>query len=140
MRNRSTAATIARALLALVALVALVAGVPAVLLGIGVLPDHVPGVGEITTALTSPDTGQLFLGAVTLIGWYGWISFVISVVLETGAALRHVRAPRIRMLGGSSNWPAPWSAASSSFCPQGRPWPPRPPLRLPLRPLRPRHP
>ncbi|WP_256726301.1 LysM peptidoglycan-binding domain-containing protein [Streptomyces sp. MNU77] len=101
MRNRSTAATIARALLALVALVALVAGVPAVLLGIGVLPDHVPGVGEITTALTSPDTGQLFLGAVTLIGWYGWISFVISVVLETGAALRHVRAPRIRMLGGS---------------------------------------
>ncbi|WEH37904.1 LysM peptidoglycan-binding domain-containing protein (plasmid) [Streptomyces sp. AM 4-1-1] len=101
MRNRSTAATIVRALLALVALVALVAGVPAVLLGIGVLPDHVPGVGEITTALTSPDTGQLFLGAVTLIGWYGWISFVISVVLETGAALRHVRAPRIRMLGGS---------------------------------------
>ncbi|MFH9818302.1 LysM peptidoglycan-binding domain-containing protein [Streptomyces sp. NPDC017230] len=101
MRNRSTAATIARALLALVALVALVAGVPAVLLGIGVLPDHVPGVDEITTALTSPDTDQLFLGAVTLIGWYGWISFVISVVLETGAALRHVRAPRIRMLGGS---------------------------------------
>ncbi|WP_405759603.1 LysM peptidoglycan-binding domain-containing protein [Streptomyces sp. NBC_00073] len=101
MRNRSTAATIARALLALLALVTILAGVPAVLLGIGVLPDHVPGVDEITTALTSPDTGELFLGAVTLIGWYGWITFVISVVLETGAALRHVRAPRIRMLGGS---------------------------------------
>lgn len=101
MKNRSTAATIARALLALVALVVLMAGVPAVLLGIGVLPHHIPGVGEITTALTSPDTGQLFLGTVTLIGWYGWISFVISVVLETGAALRHIRAPRIRLLGGS---------------------------------------
>ncbi|MER6196065.1 LysM peptidoglycan-binding domain-containing protein [Streptomyces sp. NPDC001586] len=101
MRNRSTAATIARALLALVVLIAILAGVPAVLLGIGVLPDHVPGVDEITTALTSPDNGELFLGAVTLIGWYGWITFVISVVLETGAALRHVRAPRIRMLGGS---------------------------------------
>ncbi|GGT28156.1 membrane protein [Streptomyces kurssanovii] len=101
MRNRSTSATIARALLALIALVTILAGVPAVLLGIGVLPDHVPRFDEITTALTSPDTGQLFLGAVTLIGWYGWITFVISVVLETGAALRHVRAPRIRMLGGS---------------------------------------
>ncbi|MFE0774309.1 LysM peptidoglycan-binding domain-containing protein [Streptomyces sp. NPDC058861] len=101
MRNRSTAARLARALFALVALIALLAGVPAVLLGVGVLPDHVPGFDEITTALTSPDSGQLFLGAVTLIGWYGYLSFVVSVVLETGAALRHVRAPRIRMLGSS---------------------------------------
>ncbi|MEU8544561.1 LysM peptidoglycan-binding domain-containing protein [Streptomyces sp. NPDC048717] len=101
MRNRSIAATLVRALFALVALIVLLAGVPAVLLGIGVLPDHVPGFDEITAALTSPDSGQLFLGAITLIGWYGWLSFVVSVVLETGAALRHVRAPRIRMLGGS---------------------------------------
>ncbi|MEV7245119.1 LysM peptidoglycan-binding domain-containing protein [Streptomyces sp. NPDC093248] len=101
MRNRSAAATLVRALFALVTLVVLLAGVPAVLLGIGVLPDHVPGFDEITTALTSPDSGQLFLGAITLIGWYGWLSFVVSVVLETGAALRNVRAPRIRMLGGS---------------------------------------
>ncbi|KOU80412.1 hypothetical protein ADK61_09425 [Streptomyces sp. XY66] len=43
----------------------------------------------------------MFLGAITLIGWYGWLSFTVSVVLETGAALRNVRAPRIRMLGGS---------------------------------------
>ncbi|MBT1184762.1 LysM peptidoglycan-binding domain-containing protein [Streptomyces sp. CJ_13] len=83
------------------ALVAILVGVPAVLLGIGVLPDHVPGLDEITTALTSPDSGQLFLGAITLIGWYGYLTFLLSVVLETGAALRHVRAPRIRMLGGS---------------------------------------
>ncbi|MEU2769805.1 LysM peptidoglycan-binding domain-containing protein [Streptomyces diastaticus] len=101
MRNRSTAATLVRALSAMVALVALLAGVPAALLSIGVLPDHVPGFDEITAALTSPDSGQLFLGAITLIGWYGWLSFVVSVVLETGAALRNVRAPRVRMLGGS---------------------------------------
>ncbi|GLX22551.1 LysM peptidoglycan-binding domain-containing protein [Streptomyces lavendulae] len=101
MRNRSTAVKIVRALLALVVLVALLAGVPLVLLEIGVLPDHVPGIEEITSALTSPDSGELFLGAVSLIGWYGWLSFVVSVVLETGAALRHVRAPRFRMLGGS---------------------------------------
>ncbi|MEU5137114.1 LysM peptidoglycan-binding domain-containing protein [Streptomyces californicus] len=101
MKKHNPALTIARALLALTALIVLLAGVPTVLLAIGVLPDHIPGLGEITTALTSPDTGQLFLGAVTLIGWYGWLSFVISVVLETGAALRHVRAPKIRALGGS---------------------------------------
>ncbi|MFJ9574640.1 LysM peptidoglycan-binding domain-containing protein [Streptomyces bacillaris] len=101
MRNRSTAATLLRAFLALVVLVAILAGVPLVLLEIGVLPHHLPGITEITDALTSPDTGELFLGAITLIGWYGWLSFVVSVVLETGAALRQVRAPRIRLLGGS---------------------------------------
>ncbi|MEU5958181.1 LysM peptidoglycan-binding domain-containing protein [Streptomyces sp. NPDC047525] len=101
MRNRSTVATILRALLALVTLVAILIGVPYALLSIGVLPGHVPGIGEITTALTSPDTGELFLGALTLIGWYGWITFVFSVALEAGAALRHRSAPRIRMLGGS---------------------------------------
>ncbi|MFJ4151982.1 LysM peptidoglycan-binding domain-containing protein [Streptomyces galbus] len=101
MRNRSTAATIFRALAAFIVLLTILAGVPTVLLAIGVLPDHVPSTEEITSALTSPDTGRLFLGAVSLIGWYGWFSFVISVVLETAAALRHVRAPRIRLLGGS---------------------------------------
>ncbi|MFE4663798.1 LysM peptidoglycan-binding domain-containing protein [Streptomyces sp. NPDC056716] len=101
MRNRSSAATLVRALLALASLIALLVAVPTVLLGIGVLPDHVPGLDEITAALTTPDSGQLFLGALTLLGWYGWLSFVVSVVLETGAALRHLRAPRIHMLGGS---------------------------------------
>ncbi|MGV2915600.1 LysM peptidoglycan-binding domain-containing protein [Streptomyces alfalfae] len=101
MRNRSTAVILIRALFALIALIVLLAGVPAVLLGIGVLPGHVPGFDEISATLTGPDSGELFLGAVTLIGWYGWLSFVVSVVLETGAALRHVRAPRVRMLGGS---------------------------------------
>ncbi|MER5549842.1 LysM peptidoglycan-binding domain-containing protein, partial [Streptomyces sp. NPDC002589] len=101
MRNRSTAATIARALFAFLALVAIIVGVPLVLLAIGVLPDHVPGAEEISSALTSPDSGELFLGAVSLIGWYGWFSFVVSVVLETAAALHHRSAPKIRMLGGS---------------------------------------
>ncbi|MFK4120047.1 LysM peptidoglycan-binding domain-containing protein [Streptomyces longwoodensis] len=101
MRNRSTAATILRALAAFIVLLTILAGVPTVLLAIGVLPDHVPSTEEITSALTSPDSGELFLGAVSLIGWYGWFSFVISFVVETAAALRHVRAPRIRLLGGS---------------------------------------
>ncbi|WP_305144277.1 LysM peptidoglycan-binding domain-containing protein [Streptomyces agglomeratus] len=101
MNNRSTTTTILRALAALAALTVLLAGVPYALLTVGVLPDHLPSLEEVGTSLTSPDSGALFLGAITLIGWYGWITFVISVVLETGAALRHVRAPRIRMLGGS---------------------------------------
>ncbi|MFJ8015005.1 LysM peptidoglycan-binding domain-containing protein [Streptomyces sp. NPDC096339] len=101
MNKRSTTFTIVRALLALVTLAVLVAGVPYALLAVGVLPDHLPSLDEVVTALTSPDSGSLFLGAITLIGWYGWITFVISVVLETGAALRHRSAPRIRLLGGS---------------------------------------
>lgn len=101
MNNRSTTATILRALLALVALAVLLAGVPYALLTVGVLPDHLPSLDEVGTALTSPDSGALFLGAITLIGWYGYGTFVISVVLETAAALRHRSAPRIRLLGGS---------------------------------------
>lgn len=101
MRNRSATATTLRALLALVVLAAILVGVPYALLTIGVLPGHVPGLDEINTALTSTDTGTMFLGALTLIGWYGWVTFVLSVLLETGAALRHRSAPRIRVLGGS---------------------------------------
>ncbi|MER5356267.1 hypothetical protein ABT093_38865, partial [Kitasatospora sp. NPDC002551] len=108
MRNRSIAARLVRALFALATLIALLAGVPAVLLGIGVLPDHLPGIDEITAALTSPDSGQLFLGAVTLIGWYGYLSFVISVVLETGAPRRPRPAPpRPRRRGCPPHPPRP---------------------------------
>ncbi|MFE3558359.1 LysM peptidoglycan-binding domain-containing protein [Streptomyces sp. NPDC059193] len=101
MNNRSTTATIVRALLALVALAALLVGVPYALLSVGVLPDHLPSLDEVGTALTGPDSGSLFLGAITLIGWYGYITFTISVIVETGAALRHRCAPKIRLLGGS---------------------------------------
>ncbi|WP_424892298.1 LysM peptidoglycan-binding domain-containing protein [Streptomyces sp. XH2] len=101
MKSRSTAAAILRGLICLAVLVALLVLVPYLLLQVGVLPHHVPSLDEVTTALTSPDDGQLFLGAITLIGWYGYLSFAASVILELFSALRHRSAPRIKVLGGT---------------------------------------
>ncbi|WP_394426623.1 LysM peptidoglycan-binding domain-containing protein [Streptomyces sp. SGAir0957] len=101
MKTRSKSAAFARGLLSLAALTILLAAVPYALLRIGVLPHHVPSGGEITAALTEQDTGQLFLGAITLIGWYGYVSFAFSVVLEAASIARHRKAPRMRMLSGT---------------------------------------
>ncbi|MFF4531562.1 LysM peptidoglycan-binding domain-containing protein [Streptomyces sp. NPDC001407] len=101
MKTRSTAAAILRGLICLAVLVALLVLVPVLLWQVGVLPHHVPSLDEVTTALTSPDNGTLFLGAITLIGWYGYVSFAASVLLELFSALRHRSAPRIKVLGGT---------------------------------------
>ncbi|MGW7196205.1 LysM peptidoglycan-binding domain-containing protein, partial [Streptomyces chryseus] len=101
MNHCSKTAAVARGLLALALLFVLLAAVPYLLLHVGVLPHHMPSWEEASSALTSPDDGQLFLGALTLIGWYGWGTFVISVALEAVSALRDRNAPRIKLLGGS---------------------------------------
>lgn len=101
MKTRSKSAAFARGLFSLAALVMLLAAVPYALLHVGVLPHHVPSGSEVTTALTEQDTGQLFLGAITLIGWYGYLSFAFSVVLEAASIARHRKAPRLRLLGGT---------------------------------------
>ncbi|MEU2514520.1 LysM peptidoglycan-binding domain-containing protein [Streptomyces syringium] len=102
MTTRSKPAAFLRALICLAALLALLVLVPYLLLQVGVLPHDVPSLDDITTTLTQQDdTGQLFLGAITLIGWYGYLSFAASVLLELVSVLRHRRAPRIRVLGGT---------------------------------------
>ncbi|MDH6122714.1 nucleoid-associated protein YgaU [Kitasatospora sp. GAS204A] len=98
-RTTSRLGTTLRGLTALMALAALTAGVPLALARVGILPAHVPSWHDITTALTSPDSGVLFLGTITVIGWAAWLSFTLSVVVEVGALLRHRQAPRIRVLG-----------------------------------------
>ncbi|MEU5417785.1 LysM peptidoglycan-binding domain-containing protein [Streptomyces sp. NPDC020667] len=101
MKRRSKPIAFLRGLICLAVLVALLFLVPVLLWQVGVLPHHVPSLDDVTTALTSQDSGQLFLGAVTLIGWYGYLSFAVSVILELFSALRHRSAPRIRVLGGT---------------------------------------
>lgn len=101
MTHHTKTGAIVRGLLALAVTVVLLGGVPLLLLALGVLPDHLPSTSDVTTALTSPDNGQLFLGALTLIGWYGYGTFTISLFLEAISAVRHRSAPRVRLLGGS---------------------------------------
>lgn len=98
-RTTSRLGAAVRGLSALAVLIALIAAVPLALARVGVLPAHIPSWHDITTALTSPDSGGLFLGTLTVIGWAAWLSFTLSVLVEVGALLRHRRAPRLRVLG-----------------------------------------
>ncbi|MDG4827832.1 LysM domain-containing protein [Solwaraspora sp. WMMD1047] len=84
---------------ALAVLVAVLAGGPIALLAFAgnPLPDHVPTLSEIGTTLTSRDDGQLFLRALALLGWAGWATFALSVLVELPA--RMIGRPAIRLPG-----------------------------------------
>lgn len=84
---------------ALAILIGVLVGGPAALLALAgnPLPDHVPTLNEITTVLTSRDDGQLFLRALALLGWAGWATFGLSVLVEVPA--RILRRPAIRLPG-----------------------------------------
>ncbi|MEU4476898.1 LysM domain-containing protein [Micromonospora sp. NPDC023966] len=59
------------------------------------LPDHLPTLAEVGTALTSRDDGQLFLRALAVVGWFGWATFAFSVLVELLAATLRRPAPRL---------------------------------------------
>ncbi|MGC5031472.1 LysM peptidoglycan-binding domain-containing protein [Micromonospora sp. DT229] len=86
---------------ALVVLVGLLVGGPIALLAFAgnPLPDHVPTLAEIGTTLTSRDDGQLFLRALALVGWFGWATFALSVLVELGAQTLRRPAPRLPGMG-----------------------------------------
>ncbi len=84
-------------MVALAVLVALLVGAPLALLTFAgnPLPAHLPGLGEIADTLTRRDDGQLFLRALALLGWAGWATFALSVLVEVPARLLHRAAPRL---------------------------------------------
>ncbi len=82
---------------ALVVLVGVLAGGPVALLAFAgnPLPDHLPTLAEVGTALTSRDDGQLFLRALAVVGWFGWATFAFSVLVELLAAAVRRPAPKL---------------------------------------------
>lgn len=86
---------------ALVVLVGLLVGGPIALLAFAgnPLPDHVPTLAEIGSTLTSRDDGQLFLRALAIVGWFGWATFALSVLVELGAQALDRPAPRLPGMG-----------------------------------------
>ncbi|MDG4816487.1 LysM domain-containing protein [Micromonospora sp. WMMD956] len=82
---------------ALVVLIAVLVGGPVALIAFAgnPLPDHLPSLAEVGTTLTSRDDGQLFLRALALVGWFGWITFAFSVLVELGAQTLRRPAPRL---------------------------------------------
>lgn len=91
------AADLGRSAAALLVLLLLVAGLPVLLVVVSgnPLPDSLPTVEEVSTALTAPDDGTLLLGALTWIAWIGWAVFTASVVADVVARVRGMAAPRL---------------------------------------------
>ncbi|MEU5530139.1 LysM domain-containing protein [Micromonospora chersina] len=82
---------------ALVVLCAVLVGGPVALQAFAgnPLPDHLPTLAEVGTALTSRDDGQLFLRALAVVGWFGWATFAFSVLVELLAGALRRPAPRL---------------------------------------------
>lgn len=88
-----------RRLVAVLVLAAAVAGIPIALwqLGGAYLPDEPPSWAQVTTALSGPDTGAVFLGLLVVIGWTAWACFALSVAVELVSQLRGL--PPLRLPG-----------------------------------------
>lgn len=86
---------------ALALLGVLLVGAPVALLAFAgnPLPAQVPTLGEIGTVLTSRDDGELFIRALAVVGWAGWATFALSVLVELGALVVRRPAPRLPGMG-----------------------------------------
>jgi LysM repeat protein len=88
-------------LLSLLTLLTLVMGAPAALVALrgNPLPHSGLNRAALIDALTRPDDGSLFLGAVTWLAWAGWAMFTLSVLVEVPAHVRGLPSPRLPALG-----------------------------------------
>lgn len=95
LRSGQTALDVLRALGSLTLLLVLLAGLPAVLYVAAVRfgPAGVDQLSSFSQMFTSPDTGSVFMLALVVVGWLGWASFAVSVLMEIPAQLRG-RVPR----------------------------------------------
>ncbi|HET7477091.1 MAG TPA: hypothetical protein VFJ97_13850 [Dermatophilaceae bacterium] len=82
-------------LLAALGILAIIVGLPAALIAVGAhpIPDTIPSLVQIRTALTSPDDGTLALSAVEVIAWAAWLFLTGSIALEILARVRGFKAP-----------------------------------------------
>src|SRR2546429_6107403 len=105
----AAAGRLLRGLLALAALLGLLGGVPWLLVWfVGwPLPDHMPGLGELGTALTSPLDDRTVLNLLAILAWALWLLFLRDVLVEAilsageaaDARRRPPRPPRRRPVG-----------------------------------------
>ncbi|QWF81020.1 BTAD domain-containing putative transcriptional regulator [Amycolatopsis sp. CA-230715] len=91
-----------RGLLAAILLVTLVAGLPVALIyGVGwPLPDHLPNMDEIGSALLSPMSTSLLLDTLACLAWLIWLVFVIEVASCAFDVARGAWRPELRLQSG----------------------------------------
>ncbi|MGV8966597.1 MAG: LysM peptidoglycan-binding domain-containing protein [Cellulomonas sp.] len=91
---------IVEGLFAAVGLVAFVVGVPVVLQIVAPIswPTTWPTWQQIWAGLSRPDDGTLFISALTLVVWVGWVWLTVSILIEVVVALTHLKIPAIPLL------------------------------------------
>ncbi|MGH3947517.1 MAG: BTAD domain-containing putative transcriptional regulator [Pseudonocardiaceae bacterium] len=101
MTRVAAAGRLLRAVAALAVLVGLLAGTPWGLVVVAgwPLPDHIPALDEVATALTSPLSDTAILDLLAVLAWALWLLFVRDVLVEailTASEATHTRqgAPR----------------------------------------------
>jgi len=84
-------------LAATLAILTVLIGVPATLVAIGAnpIPNGLPTLDQLTTALTTRDDGTLTLRVLTVAAWLAWAFLAATITLELVARLRGVSAPRL---------------------------------------------
>ena len=97
-RTTGRLAATAKGALAVAALAALLVGIPLMLFALGADPRTVqpPTIARARQLLTSPDDGTLLIGALRVVAWTAWAVLVLSVTLETAAAVAGRAAPALR--------------------------------------------
>lgn len=88
----------ARGLCAAALIVAAIAGVPALFVALGATPWSVD-LTELRLSLLSPDDGSVALVIISTVAWAAWAVMTFCLLTEILAAVRGVRAPRLRGLG-----------------------------------------
>lgn len=88
---------VVRAVAAMVVLLVLVVGLPVVLAVLAPisLPTRFPSPAQVGAALTTPDHGELLIGALALVAWVAWVVFALSTLVEILATVRGLPAPRL---------------------------------------------
>lgn len=86
---------IGRGLAALLALLVVEAGVPALLVGLGLVPHALPSWNSVTGSLTRQDDGRLLLGVLAAGAWFCWAAFTVSLAGELIGLARRRPARRL---------------------------------------------
>ena len=129
---RRTGRAWGRALAACVLMAGILAGIPALLIRLAAALPLDPA-ALAPGALARTDDGGLLLLLLLAVAWLAWAALVASLVLELGALLRRVPAPRVAGLAGPQRLAAALVAAlvvTGSAGPAAAATPTGPPLAL----------
>lgn len=95
--HRTRTGTLVRGVLALLGILAVLVAIPIALwtLGGNPLPTSLPPADQLWHMATTDTDGTLFLGTLKLLGWAGWLSLAVPLLIDVAASLLHLPKPHL---------------------------------------------